>query len=159
MCNRNILWLIPSFGEGIYKIGQTRRLDPQERIDELGDASVPFSFDVHAWIESDNAPVLEHRLQKCFLAKQVNKINSRKEFFRVKLEEIREEVEKLKQGEEFTVKGWTELAAATQYRETLDIESHPEKLEKWLKREDAETEREIRLDGLRVSKVELPEPL
>ena len=148
---------IGSFGEGIYKIGQTRRLEPQERIDELSDASVPFSFDVHAWIESNNAPVLEHKIQKCFLARQVNKINSRKEFFRVSLKEIREEVEKLKQVEDFTVKGWTELAAATQYRESLDIESNPEKLEKWLKREDDETDREIRLDTLSLTGADVSE--
>lgn len=57
---------IGSFGEGVYKIGLTRRLDPKERVDELGDASVPFSFDIHAIIASDDAPSLENRLHKEF---------------------------------------------------------------------------------------------
>src|SRR5438874_9257567 len=73
---------VGSFGEGVYKIGQTRRT-PQDRVDELGGASVPFEFDIHALIESENAPALEHKLHRQLLALQVNKINSRKEFFRV----------------------------------------------------------------------------
>src|SRR5207244_1253158 len=84
---------IGSFGEGVYKIGQTRRPDPQERVDELGDASVPFEFDVHALIESENAPALEHKIHKRFLAVQVNKINARKEFFRVSLADIHQEID------------------------------------------------------------------
>ena len=107
---------VGAFGENIYKIGQTRR-EPQIRVDELGDASVPFSFDIHALIESNNAPALEHKLQRRFLHTQVNKINSRKEFFRVTLKEIREEIDRLKEGEEFTVTHWSDLAEATQYRE------------------------------------------
>ena len=142
---------IGAFGDGIYKIGHTRRQNKEERIDELGDASVPFDFDVHAWIECDNAPVFEHKLQKCFLAMQLNKINSRKEFFRVSLKDIRAEIDRLKQGDKFTVTHWTELAAATQHRESLDIESDPEKLEKWLKRQNALADRELRLDQLRLS--------
>lgn len=149
---------VGAFGEGIYKIGQTRRLNAQERIDELGDASVPFEFDVHAWIESDNAPVLEHKIQKRFLEMQLNKINSRKEFFRVSLKQIREEVDRLRQGEEFIVTHWTDMAAATQYRESLDIESDPQKLEKWLKRQEALADREIRLDALRLSVADVTEP-
>ncbi len=149
---------VGAFGEGIFKIGQTRRPNAQERIDELGDASVPFEFDVHAWIESENAPALEHKLQKCFLAMQLNKINSRKEFFRVSLKQIREEVDRLKQGEEFTVTHWTDMAAATQYRESLDIESDPQKLEKWLKRQQALADRELRLDTLRLSLADITEP-
>src|SRR5271170_796873 len=65
---------IGSFGEGVYKSGQTRRPDPQDRVDELSVASVPFEFDVHALIETENAPVLEHKIHKRFLAMQVNKI-------------------------------------------------------------------------------------
>ena len=57
---------VGSFGENIYKIGMTRRLDPQERVDELGDASVPFKFDVHAMIFSDDAPALEAALHRAF---------------------------------------------------------------------------------------------
>lgn len=81
---------IGSFGEDVYKIGLTRRLDPTERVRELGDASVPFAFDTHAMIASDNAPALEHALHCAFNDRRVNAVNTRKEFFRVSLEEIRE---------------------------------------------------------------------
>lgn len=141
---------IGSFGEGIYKIGQTRRPDPQERVDELGDASVPFEFDIHALIESENAPVLEHTIHKQFLGMQVNKMNSRKEFFRVPLAELHKEIEKLKQGEDFTIKVWTDKAVATEYKESLDIESDPQKKEKWLARQKALADRQLRLDALRL---------
>ena len=69
-----------AFGENIYKIGMTRRLEPMDRIDELGDASVPFSFDVHALIFSENAPELETKLHQRFHSTRLNKLNSRKEF-------------------------------------------------------------------------------
>src|SRR5438094_1482811 len=94
---------VGSFGEGVYKIGQTRRPQPQDRVDELGGASVPFEFDVHALIESENAPALEHKLHKQRLALQVNKINSRKEFFRVSFTDIHQEIEKLNKGEDFKI--------------------------------------------------------
>jgi hypothetical protein len=148
---------VGSFGEGVYKIGQTRRPDKQERIDELGDASVPFEFDVHAWIESENAPALEHRLQKQFLAMQLNKMNSRKEFFRVSLAAIHAEVEKLKQGEDFTVKLWTETAAATEWRESQDIDSDPQKREKWLARQKSLADRQLRLDTLQIPAASIAE--
>ena len=83
---------VGSFGEDIYKIGMTRRLDPQERVDELGDASVPFNFDVHAMIFSDNAPALETALHHAFEDKKLNMVNSRREFFHVTLDEIKEVV-------------------------------------------------------------------
>ena len=83
---------IGAFGENVYKIGMTRRLDPQDRIDELGDASVPFNFDVHAMIFSDNAPALEAALHKAFEDKKVNMVNTRREFFNVTLDEIKEVV-------------------------------------------------------------------
>ena len=77
---------VGSFGEDVYKrIGLTRRLEPMDRIRELGDASVPFDFDVHAMVTSDDAPALERELQRRFVRQQVNKVNARKEFFRVKL--------------------------------------------------------------------------
>ena len=79
---------IGSFGENVYKIGMTRRLEPQDRIDELGDASVPFTFDVHAMIFSDDAPKLEAELHRAFDNKRVNMVNGRKEFFNVSLDEI-----------------------------------------------------------------------
>lgn len=83
---------IGSFGENVYKIGMTRRLDPQDRVDELGDASVPFTFDVHAMIFSDDAPTLENNLHKEFDDRKVNMINGRKEFFNVTLDEIKQAV-------------------------------------------------------------------
>lgn len=85
---------IGSFGENVYKIGMTRRLDPQERVDELGDASVPFKFDVHAMIFSDDAPALEAALHRAFEDKKVNMVNHRREFFNVTLDEIKEVIKK-----------------------------------------------------------------
>ncbi len=84
---------IGSFGENIYKIGMTRRLQPQERVDELGDASVPFNFDVHAMIFSDDAPALEAALHRAFSDKKVNMVNQRREFFNVTLDEIKEVIQ------------------------------------------------------------------
>ena len=83
---------IGSFGENVYKIGMTRRLDPQERIDELGGASVPFQFDVHAMIFSDDAPALEAALHRAFENKKLNMVNHRREFFKVTLDEIKKVV-------------------------------------------------------------------
>ncbi len=80
---------IGSFGENVYKIGMTRRLDPTERVDELGDASVPFNFDIHAMIFSDDAPALESALHRAFENKKVNMVNKRREFFNVTLDEIK----------------------------------------------------------------------
>ena len=86
---------VGSFGENVYKIGLTRRLDPRERVRELGDASVPFSFDIHALIASENAPALETALHKAFARQRVNAVNLRKEFFRVSLDDIRKKAEEL----------------------------------------------------------------
>ena len=83
---------VGSFGENIYKIGMTRRLEPMDRIKELSDASVPFSFDVHALIFSDDAPTLENILHKTFEKNRVNQINPRKEFYNIDLEKIKEVV-------------------------------------------------------------------
>lgn len=80
---------IGAFGENVYKIGMTRRLNPQDRVDELGDASVPFKFDVHAMIFSDDAPALETALHKAFEDRKLNMVNQRREFFRVTLDEIK----------------------------------------------------------------------
>lgn len=82
---------VGSFGEGVFKIGLTRRLEPLDRIRELGDACVPFEFDVHAMILSEDAPALEHALHRHFLASQINKVNPQKEFFRVTIGVLREE--------------------------------------------------------------------
>lgn len=81
---------IGSFGEDIFKIGMTRRLEPQERVKELGDASVPFSFDIHALVYSENAPELENKLHKILANRKVNMINERKEFFKTSLQEIKD---------------------------------------------------------------------
>ncbi|MYM85091.1 DUF4041 domain-containing protein [Duganella sp. FT50W] len=84
-----------AFGEGVFKIGLTRRLDPQERVDELSSASVPFPYDVHAICYSDDAPALEYALHKRFSDRRVNAVNHRKEFFRVKLEDIQAALEEI----------------------------------------------------------------
>jgi hypothetical protein len=140
---------IGSFGEGVFKIGQTRR-EPDIRIYELGGASVPFEFDVHALLESDNAPALEHKIHKQLLAMQVNKVNSRKEFFRVSLAEIHQEIEKLKEGHDFLVKTWTDKAVATEFQESVSIETNPERKLKWLARQKVQTDRQLKADGSRV---------
>ncbi|EGT3768686.1 DUF4041 domain-containing protein [Clostridioides difficile] len=115
---------IGSFGENIYKIGVTRRLDPTERINELSSASVPFKYDIHATIFSEDAPKLESALHKAFDNKRVNKVNNRKEFFKVTLDEIRTEVEK---NFDKTVE-YTKLAEAQEYRQTLKIQELNKKL-------------------------------
>src|SRR5690606_6683579 len=107
---------IGSFGENVYKIGMTRRLEPIDRVKELGDASVPFQFDVHAMIYSDEARTLENELHKEFSNRKVNMLNYRKEFFNVSLEEIEKKIDELGFAAEFTV-----LPEAMQYRETLAL--------------------------------------
>lgn len=108
---------IGSFGEDVYKIGMTRRLDPLDRVRELGDASVPFQFDIHAIIYSDNAPQLEYELHKKFADRRLNRVNQKKEFFKVSLEEIEAFVKQHANAEiEFT-----KLAEAREYRETLSM--------------------------------------
>jgi hypothetical protein len=105
---------IGSFGEHVYKIGLTRRLDPIERIYELGDASVPFDFDIHAVIFAEDAPALEAALHRAFAARRVNRVNERKEFFKVGIEEIAAEVRKHRAEITFTM-----AAEAEDYRKTL----------------------------------------
>ncbi|AOV09221.1 hypothetical protein BI350_11915 [Sporosarcina ureilytica] len=105
---------IGSFGEDIYKIGMTRRLEPMDRVRELGDASVPFKFDVHAMIFSENAPTLESILHNTFDEKRLNLINTRKEYFAVTLEEIQKVVE---ENHDKTIE-FTMTAVAEEYRET-----------------------------------------
>ena len=108
---------IGSFGEGIYKIGLTRRLEPYDRVKELGDASVPFEFDVHAMIFSDDAPALENTLHRHFRNRELNKVNHRKEFFRVDIDEIEEVV---KNNHNNTVE-FTKIPVAEQYWESQNI--------------------------------------
>jgi hypothetical protein len=144
---------IGSFGEGVYKIGLTRRA-ANERVDELSGASVPFEFDIHAVIETENAPTLEYKIHQQFLAARMNKINLRKEFFRVSLNEIRQLVGKLEQGKDFNgAVTWTEKAKAQQYYESLDIDHDAEVKDKWLKRTRLLAERRERA-ALRLSLAE-----
>ncbi|EMO26087.1 T5orf172 domain protein [Leptospira interrogans serovar Bataviae str. HAI135] len=114
---------IGSFGESVYKIGMTRRLDPMDRVKELGDASVPFEFDVHAIIYSENAPEFEKLLHKEFDLRKVNLVNNRKEFFNITLDEIEEIAKKHRSDIEFT-----KIAEAREYRESIKIRSEREKL-------------------------------
>ena len=108
---------IGSFGENIFKIGMTRRLDPLDRVRELGDASVPFQFDVHALIFSEDAPSLENAIHKSLEDKKVNMKNSRKEFFNVTIEEIEKIVkENFSKTVEFVYK-----PEAEQYNQSLLI--------------------------------------
>lgn len=99
--NVYIISNIGSFGENVFKVGMTRRLEPQERIDELGNASVPFPFDVHSFIFSDNAVALENQLHKILDARRVNKVNKRKEFFHVSLKELEQLVHHIEPAAEF----------------------------------------------------------
>ena len=108
---------IGSFGENIFKIGMTRRLNPKDRIDELSNASVPFKFDIHAMIFSDDAPTLESNIHKELENKKVNYVNSRKEFFNVSIEEIEKIIKKnYDKSVEFY-----KFPEAKQYRETLKL--------------------------------------
>ena len=81
---------IGSFGENIFKIGMTRRLEPDDRVKELSGASVPFPFDIHGMIYSENAPSLEYEFHQRFRSRRMNLVNGRKEFFNVSLNEILE---------------------------------------------------------------------
>ncbi len=109
---------VGSFGENMMKIGMTRRLEPLDRVRELGDASVPFLFDVHAIIYSEDAPALEKQLHREFNHVRVNKVNHRKEFFRVSPLELKAKLAKLGIQAQFTL-----AAEAAEYRETLRIEA------------------------------------
>ncbi|ENO8415045.1 DUF4041 domain-containing protein [Vibrio mimicus] len=108
---------IGSFGDNVFKIGMTRRLEPMDRIKELGDASVPFSFDVHAMIYSEDAPALEKALHKKFDIQSVNKVNPRKEFFSTTIAEVKQAVEQ----HGISDARWTLKAEAAEYRESLAI--------------------------------------
>jgi len=91
--NVYVLSNIGSFGEGVFKIGMTRRLEPMDRVKELGDASVPFPFDVHMMISCDDAPTLENAIHRELHKQRLNKVNFRKEYFHADIESIRKIVE------------------------------------------------------------------
>lgn len=107
---------IGSFGENVYKIGMTRRLEPLDRVRELSGASVPFSFDVHGLIYSENAPDLENKLHKQFKNKRVNLVNGRKEFFQIDLNDVARFLKEMDCDVQFT-----KLAEARDFRETLAL--------------------------------------
>lgn len=110
-----------AFGPNVFKVGLTRRLDPVDRVDELGDASVPFAFDIHAIIRSDNAPTLEAKIHEALEPHRVNLVNRRKEFFRVPIEKIVDLVSAHHGHFEFTLSG-----EAVEYRKTLAIRAERE---------------------------------
>lgn len=109
---------IGAFGEHVYKIGMTRRLEPLDRVDELGDASVPFPYDVHALIFSDNAPELEAKIHEHFYKYRINKLNYRKEFYKADIYEI----EKVVKAHYDKVVDIVKIPPAEQYRESQLID-------------------------------------
>jgi hypothetical protein len=119
---------VGSFGEDMLKIGMTRRLEPMDRVKELGDASIPFPFDVHAMIRTSDAPSLENALHKQFNDRRVNLENNRKEFFYVTLEEIQAELNVLK--DELNIEAEihiTMAAEAKQWRMSVAKREHLER--------------------------------
>ena len=108
---------IGSFGENIFKIGMTRRLEPSDRVRELSGASVPFPFDIHAMVYSENAPELENNLHKKFRYQRVNLVNGRKEFFNISLEEVASATQELNHDIQFT-----KLAEARDFRKTQALQ-------------------------------------
>ncbi len=107
---------VGSFGENVFKVGLTRRLEPLDRVRELGDASVPFTFDVHMMIYSEDGSKLEFKLHHALHKHRVNRVNFRKEFFRIDLDSIRAVVE-----EDHGVVEYVAHAEALQYRDSLSI--------------------------------------
>lgn len=108
-----------SFGENVFKIGMTRRLNPQDRVNELGDASVPFKFDVHSFIFSDDAVGLEKKLHTILNDKRVNKVNIRKEFFYTSIDELEELVTKIEPTAEFN-----KTMLAEEFRQSLSSDEN-----------------------------------
>ena len=106
-----------SFGDNVFKVGMTRRLEPMDRINELGSASVPFNFDVHSFIFSNDAVNLEQKMHNILDKNRVNKVNLRKEFFKIDINELRKIVEEIDPSAEFNT-----TMLAEQYKETKRIE-------------------------------------
>jgi hypothetical protein len=125
-----------SFGENVFKIGVTRRPEPDERIHELFNASIPFPYDIHAKIASEDAPALERELHNRFALQRLNKVNTFKEFFNLSCTEIKEVIDSMGIAVE-----WTITAQAQQYEESMKITkqleegtlSKEEYLKKWQK--------------------------
>lgn len=112
-----------SFGDNVFKVGMTRRLEPMDRVKELGDASVPFPFDVHSFIFSDDAVGLEHTLHVELNERRVNKVNLRKEFFKISVDELEEMVYKYQPTAEFN-----RTMLAEQYNQSLSTDFVREEL-------------------------------
>ena len=115
--NVYIISNLGSFGENVFKVGMTRRLEPMDRVKELGSASVPFSFDVHAMIFSEDAVGLENKLHQILNEYRLNKINLRKEFFKVDLDTIENIVLK-----EDPAAAFNRTMLAEEYRQSLSVE-------------------------------------
>lgn len=126
---------IGSFGENVFKIGMTRRLEPMERVNELGSASVPFPFDVHSMIFSDDAVGLETKLHHLLNDQRVNKVNLRKEFFRISLDDLEKLVGEIAPTAEFK-----RTVLAEQYRQSLSISHVSDEAEEAVSDDDEEEE-------------------
>lgn len=124
---------IGSFGKDVYKIGLTRRLEPEIRVRELGDASVPFSFDIHAMIYSDDAPSLEKKLHNIFDDKRVNLANTRKEYFKVSIEDIKDAV--------YEIDNEVDFISTTESREYFETMNMKTKIEKKISEMDKESDK------------------
>lgn len=130
-----------SFGENVFKIGMTRRINPQDRVDELGDASVPFRFDIHSFIFSNNAPELESSLHRELKDRRLNKVNLRKEFFRATIDEVEELVYSLEPSAEFN-----RTMLAEQYYQSMSVEEVPDTIEIVDDEEEEEEELELMVE-------------
>lgn len=108
-----------SFGEDVFKVGMTRRLEPQDRINELGNASVPFKFDVHSFIFSQDAVALESKMHEILNDRRVNKVNMRKEFFKISIDELEKIVDEIEPTAEFN-----KTMVAGEYRQSLSSDSN-----------------------------------
>lgn len=117
--NVYIISNLGSFGDNIFKIGMTRRLNPQDRVNELGDASVPFKFDVHSFIFSDDAVGLENKLHNILNEKRVNKVNMRKEFFYTSIDELEKLVTEIEPTAEFN-----KTMLAEEFRQSLSSDEN-----------------------------------
>lgn len=108
-----------SFGENVFKVGMTRRLDPQDRINELSNASVPFKFDVHSFIFSEDAVALENKMHEILNEKRINKVNLRKEFFNISIDELEKIVEDIEPTAEFN-----KTMLAEEFRQSLSTDEN-----------------------------------
>lgn len=115
--NIYIISNLGSFGQDVFKIGMTRRLDPQDRVNELGSASVPFKFDVHSFIFSNDAVGLEKKLHDMLNERRLNKVNLRKEFFKVEIDELEELVNSIDPTAEFN-----KTMLAEEFRQSSELD-------------------------------------